>query len=388
MIHILYAPGGGGKSYYQMRLIWKELRYGRRNISTTLALNMPALQEYADKHGGDAKIDVGARVRLLTVEEAKEFWKYRGPNRWRSSEGCEYDLIVDPGAAGTLFVLDEAGAVGFSATGWVAKYGNTTRGEAATWYLDQQRKFGDDVYASCNGRRPSGIAKPFRDKAHYFIRLKNGYQRQMGIFKARGRFEAEWFQAEPGPNVEPCNNEHWELDTTGLAGCYFTDQGIGVAGGAGADIGKRAKGIPVLWAFPLAIAAASLVFVIPWALSRGWSKTVKPVGATVQTAVDGKRGADAGVARVKRMTEEVRGVVARGPDLLVFCAGEWRRVASVVGDRVTLDGGYEVLLQDVQRGATPRPEPENSVRAEPFDGVGGVLGGAARLVAGSGDRAK
>ena len=190
------------------------------------------------------------------------------------------------GVDGVLFIIDEAGASGFSATGWAAKVGQSTRGEKAMWYLDQQRKFGDDVIASCNGRTPAAIAKPFRDKAHYFIRLKNGYQSQFGMFRGRGKFFAYYTVQEPGPNVEVMKKETWEMDPKGIASCYRTQDGVGVVGSK-ADIGKRAKGIPILWVFPMFIAAGLMVALIPWLLGKGVQRYIspkKPAGAVAERA--------------------------------------------------------------------------------------------------------
>ena len=299
-IHILYGPGGAGKSYYQMRLIYDELAYGQRNVVTNLTIDLGALQQYLEKHNPGLKIDVCQRVRILTEAETQEFWKYRGPAVLTASdlwEGSPYndDLtgvaplpVENRGAYGVLFVIDEAGAAGFSASGWAAKENNTTRGVACSWYLDQQRKFTDNVYASTNGRRPAGIAKPFRDKAHFFIKLKNGYLAQYGIFRGRGRFTASHYTHEPDAASEPMKEEHWELDASGLAGCYRTQDGVGVKGNS-ADKGARARGIPILWAIPMFIAFALLLAVgIPMWFANGVKKVAEKKAAAAQAETKAK----------------------------------------------------------------------------------------------------
>ena len=296
-IHILYGPGGAGKSYYQMRLIYDELAYGERNVVTNLTIDLGKLQEYLEKHNPALKIDVCKRVRILTDVETLEFWKYRGvaplvlADLWEGLPLVDqsYDLEsagnADVGARGVLYVIDEAGAAGFSATGWSAKENNTVRGVACSWYLDQQRKFSDNVYASTNGRRPSGIAKPFRDKAHYFIKLKNGYLASYGIFKGRGRFTASHYTHEPDSSSEPMREEHWSLDASGLAGCYRTQDGVGVRGNR-ADVGARAKGIPVVFAPVMFIALAVVVAVlIPLWLAKGAAKVAKSKAAEYRGVV-------------------------------------------------------------------------------------------------------
>ena len=263
-IKIIYGRGGSGKSFFQMHVIIKQLRETRRNIVTNLAINIPAFNAYLEKHFPNEDLNLIGRLRILTPDETFEFWKYRGPFRWT---GNEYDREEDKGAFGVCYIIDEAGASGFGAAGWAAKVGVGTRGERCVWYLDQQRKFSDDVFASTNGRLPTAIAKPFRDKAHGFLRLKNGYLTTYGPFKGRGRFEwAEFTQEPTGQAVESIAEGTFTLGE--LADCYRTQDGVGGIGNA-ADKGQRAKGIPILWVIPGALVLASLCVMIPWALGRG-----------------------------------------------------------------------------------------------------------------------
>jgi len=189
-----------------------------------------------------------------------------------------------------LYVIDEAGVAGFDALGWATGSGDSrgVRGQACSWYLDQQRKFGDDVWASANGRSPSAIAKPFRAKAHAFVKLKNGYLASFGIFKGRGQFTARFYTVEPTTrDAEHYAEEIWTMDIKGIASVYRTQDGVGVAG-VGADIGRRAKGIPVLWAIPGAIVLVGLFL---WGLPKLMSKAT-------QTAVDVKPSSQAQPAKV------------------------------------------------------------------------------------------
>jgi len=267
-IRIIYGPGGSGKSRFQVELIVKQLRETPRNVCTNLALNVPRLQQYLDETYPDGpSIDVGGRVRLLTDSETREFWLYRGPVRW--APGTEYDMVTDPGLLGTCFVIDEAGAAGFDAQAWAESDGRSTRGVRCKWYLDQQRKFSDDVFASTNGRSPAGIAKGFRDKAHGFIRLKNNRLAVFGPFRGRDNFKWEEFVSEPSPSarIEPIASGTFKLDEKGLASCYRTEQGVGVLGNK-ADKGARAKGIPILWIFPIVISVGLLCAAVPWGIGK------------------------------------------------------------------------------------------------------------------------
>lgn len=263
-IKILWGPGGSGKSYYQVRQVVEELRTTRRNIVTNLSLDPGRLGEWLETHYPDEKIRLNERLRFLSPAESREFWKYRGPIRWT---GREYEMEQDSGAFGVAYFIDEAGACGFGAKEWNGEAGRSSRGVACGAYLDQQRKFNDNVYFSTNGRTPSMIAKDIRDRGHEFIKLRNGYLKSYGPFRARGRFTATIYATEPSNSTEPIRSEHWGLDTSGLASCYRTEEGVGVVGST-ADKGARAKGIPILWAIPMWVAIVSLIFLLPWLFSR------------------------------------------------------------------------------------------------------------------------
>lgn len=286
-ISIIFGTGGSGKSFFQAILAVRKLIDTQQNISTNLALNLPRLQEYIETKYPWAKVDVCSRVRILTVEETKEFWKYRGPRRWSG----EYDMHDDPGASGCCFIIDEAGAAGFDAQGWATHDGRAPRGVQCAAYLDQQRKFGDDVYASTNGRFPTSIAKPFRDKAHEFIYLKNEAQTKLGPFRGASRFKRRHFASEPSKNSEPFETTIMEMDWTGIGSIYRTQDGLGVSGLL-ADKGRRAKGISIYWVFPIVLGVAASVVLVPMMLGRAATSFISgPPPETSNVRGPGAKGA-------------------------------------------------------------------------------------------------
>ena len=300
-ICIIFGPGGSGKSFYQLHVVVKELRSSRRNIVTNLAINVPELNAYLEREYPTEKIDLVDRLRILTDGEggeAEHFWDFRGPRRWSLLVPEELGMEEDKGLNGVAYLIDEAGLNGFNAQGWAMREHGTTRGSRASWYLDQQRKLGDNVYASHNGTNPHGIAKPFRDKAHDFSQLRNGRLRKMGVFKARGVFTAWHYYVEPGPNVEYYAKEDFPLDMD-LASCYRTGDGVGIVGGK-ADIGAKVKGIPVLMAFPLAIALGSLCWIVPWFLGHSLNRHIKGASSTVHMGVSAGIKAVGGVEGAQR----------------------------------------------------------------------------------------
>lgn len=272
-IHVLFGPGGSGKSLYQVYIIVDQLRNTHRNICTNLALDLPALQQHFEKKYPGESVDVAKRIRILEPSEAREFWNFRGPLVWT---GHEYDTRVADDTHGVCYVIDEAGALGFDAKGWATREGNSTRGERATFYLDQQRKFSDDVFVSCNGRRPATIAQPFRDKAHYFIALRNEYNAVYGVFRGRSRFTWKKYESEPNGSrsIEPIQIGHYSFDD-GWQNCYHTAHGVGVAKSK-ADIGVKPGGISIWWAVVGAFALVSLCFVIPWLFGRVAQRALTP----------------------------------------------------------------------------------------------------------------
>lgn len=282
-IGIIFGTGGSGKSFFQVMIVIRKLLETRQNICTNLALDLPRLQQYIEERYPKAHVDVAARVRILTKQETMEFWKYRGVRRFTWTPENEYgDYVDDPGTWGVCYIIDEAGASGFDSVGWATLDGRSPRGVLCAAYLDQQRKYSDDVFASTNGRYPSSIAKPFRDKAHEFIYLKNESQTKLGPFRGASRFKRRHYYTEPSKNTEPYETVIMSMDWAGIGSCYRTQDGVGVSG-LFADKGRRAAGISIYWVFPLVIVIALSVIGVPYLLGRaassfvagGPSKTVK-----------------------------------------------------------------------------------------------------------------
>jgi hypothetical protein len=271
MIYILFGPGGSGKSLGQMLQVERELVESRRNVVTNLAIKLPEFVAYLERKYPGKNIDPVRRIRILSQAETWEFWKYRGnaPVVSLDAEGNYVFGPEDRGEFGVAYFIDEAGACGFSATGWATKEHGSTRGSLCMWYLDQQRKFSDNVYASTNGRAPTTIAKPFRDKAHEFWKFKNHYQAKFGPFKGMPKFVRTDYSTEPGPNVEPIGKRTFRLEKGGVCDCYRTQDGMGVTGLNNADIGAKAKGIPIWMVWPMVAAAGAACVFVPWVLGKG-----------------------------------------------------------------------------------------------------------------------
>lgn len=232
-IHFISGKPGGGKTLYTVKLIIEELVYGTRQVVTNVSLNLGRLNEYLQQTYPKESIDLHARVKKLTDDQCREFWKYRD--------------IQTP----VLFALDELHLF-FNAREWM----NT--GPACLHYLSQHRKLGDDII--CVTQHVENVDKQFRSVAQDFTLIVNGFKQKFGLFRGLPMFTRYTFAQPPsGLKMQPDETAHFRLDAKGIASCYDTAAGIGVHG-RGADKKEKAKGLhPVM--FPL-IAAGVIVLIV------------------------------------------------------------------------------------------------------------------------------
>lgn len=271
-IHVILGKPGSGKSLYATQRLILELVEGERNVVTNLPLRVARLNEYLQQRYPSINTRLVERLRILTDEEMREFWKYRGP----SGE--------DKGERGVAYFLDEA-HIAFNARDWA------TLGRGALHYLSQHRKLGDIVWPITQAA--GNLDKQFRSVAEDFTVLRNEYTAKYGPFRGRGRFVRKTYLSEPTPKAEPFETATFHLDVAGVASCYDTAKGIGVHGSK-ADMGRRAKGIPIMWVIPGGIALAALCGVIPWLLGKGaqsWIAGDAPAVAETPASVEGTAGA-------------------------------------------------------------------------------------------------
>jgi len=167
------------------------------------------------------------------------------------------------GKKGVAFFIDEA-HIAFNARDWA------TIGRGALFYLSQHRKLGDIVWPITQSA--GNLDKQFRSVAEDFTVMRNEYTARYGMFKGRGRFVRRTYTSEPSGNAEPFDKATFTLDKEGIASCYDTAKGIGVHGNK-ADIGRKTKGIPIMWVIPGFMLLALLFFLVPWYGSKmavGW----------------------------------------------------------------------------------------------------------------------
>jgi len=262
-VHILFGKPGSGKSMYGTKKVIDELAYGSRNVVTNLPLRPDRLNEYLNKRFPHINCRMVERLRIMTDEEMAKFWIYRGPGD--AEDASTGYLALGSAPFGVAYFLDEA-HIAFNARDWA------TIGRGALHYLSQHRKLGDVVFPITQS--PGNLDKQFRSIAEDFTQLRNEYVVKLGPFRGRGRFVRKSYYQEPQQNSQPFEVASFELDKEGIASCYDTAKGIGVHGNK-ADIGRRAKGIPILWTIPIGMAICSLIIVIPWLMSKATAKAVQ-----------------------------------------------------------------------------------------------------------------
>jgi len=256
-IHIILGKPGAGKSLYAVSRLIDELANGNRNIVTNLPLNPGRLNEYLQKQYPDRDCRMIQRLRIMTDDEMGKFWTFRGPGEEQTQQAGYLALGEAPN--GVAYFLDEA-HIAFNARDWA------TLGRGALHYLSQHRKLGDVVWPITQAL--GNLDKQFRSVAEDYTVLRNEYNIRLGPFRGAGRFKRRSYYSEPSPNAQPYETVTFTLDKEGIASCYDTAKGIGVHG-TKADIGKRAKGIPIWMVFPAFAAAAWLLMVgVPKLLNK------------------------------------------------------------------------------------------------------------------------
>jgi hypothetical protein len=263
-IHIILGKPGAGKSLYAVRRLIDELRDTERNIVTNLPVRPDRLNEYLQTKWPDRDFRLLQRLRMLTDDEVKQFWTIRGPEIVGGGAGSNLDAKYFPdsqGLRGVAYFLDEA-HIAFNAREWASL------GKGCLHYLSQHRKLSDIVWVITQA--PGNLDKQFRSVAEDFTVIRNEYTAKYGIFRGRGRFVRRTYLSEPsGDKAEPFETAQFELD--GVKECYDTAKGIGVHGSK-ADIGRRAKGIPIMWVIPAALVLALSCVFVPYLLGKGAQK--------------------------------------------------------------------------------------------------------------------
>ncbi len=250
-------PRNGKSLKAMMRILWT-LQNTKRYIVTNMVIDFDRVQDWCDARG--LKIWARARIRILsTKEEMRHFWLYR--DGMELARPADYDepkgkgdvdytvLFTDPRffdgensegipvQRGTLYVIDEIHTL-YPARGWQG----TPR--HADFYCSQHGKLNDEIIFITQNTK---LVDPnFYRLAQEFHYVRNHRLLKHGKFRGADKFVATIYEAPAATGKEPTmNTETFALDLE-VACCYDTAAGVGMPGGTAADVGARAKGVP-LW---------------------------------------------------------------------------------------------------------------------------------------------
>lgn len=277
-IHFISGKPRGGKTLYSVSKIIESLVAGRY-VVTNVALHLERLQIYMHEKYPDLNIHVLERVVMLDDEMLGEFWRYRRNNFTMSLDCVKDDKTIDFASVydaqcfNTDFYLDEV-HVKFNARSW------QKTGPQAINYLSQHGKLGDNVFMITQSI--ANVDKQFRSVAQDFSYIRNYRVEKFRGFTRGSNFERKtYLQPATGNNDIPVEKESFTLDLA-IADCYDTSGGVGMPGGAPADKGAKAKGIPLkMVAVGLAAVAALAFYVVGWLLPSFISKKVTGTAAEI-----------------------------------------------------------------------------------------------------------
>jgi len=269
-LYFISGRPGGGKSLYSIRLIVHELVHGNRPIVTNSPLCLGPLAVYLEKQYPTVDVVLHERVRILSREETKTFWRCRGPRRGNitaatvtDSRGVQDVTLENPDDDGVFYVIDELHEF-FNSHEWAAV------GKEAIHYLSQHRRWRDDIIAITQS--VGNVAKQFRVLAQDYTTVRNLSKEKMGKFRLPGVFLRTTYLNPPtgSANDRAMESGTFRLDVTGLASCYDTAQGVGVHGKM-ADKGTRARGLHPAWLAALVLLGGVLLYYSPNMVNRALS---------------------------------------------------------------------------------------------------------------------
>lgn len=299
-----------------------ELRLTDRKIVTNLSLKLPELCEYLHKTYGDT-FNAASRIRILSEEETYSFWLYfdkdteggklisrrkmtfERDGRRFSTDEVDYSPRSH---CRVLYVIDEVHKF-FSARSWASN------GSDGFYYASEHRKFGDDVILIT--QFIGNVDKQLRSVAQDYTYVRNFKKERYGWFTSFP-FMSRSTYSEPFTGGQiAMETKRYRVDTKGIGSCYDTASGVGVVGRSGADIGQRAKGIPIVFLFLLAaLIPVAIFFGWSWfcrhgmpALAKKWTPEVSgllPAKKPISTPLGDDRPEAAALRRAARVGEPVQ----------------------------------------------------------------------------------
>jgi len=314
MIEMITGLPGAGKSYGAHLRLMTCLERSDKFIVTNTAVKMDELNAYYNdlaRTTGRPLIDVFARVRIITTDEAREFWRFRGAftvladrprKRQRTLKALneKHDDLTEPDDKpntaqvvdivndwaidcgvfwpGVFYIIEEAHLL-FDARSWQAT------SACLTFYNSQHRKFRDDCifvtqFLKMIELRVKGFAENF-----YVYRNFAG-RKVYQVLKMPNRMRELKYGMDPSSPGAMADEETWRTLDKKRAATYDTMRGVGIGGGREPE--KRiVSGFSIPWWSPLVgLVLAGILFVTgsKWFAEKGLTSFVKTPGAEVKPA--------------------------------------------------------------------------------------------------------
>jgi len=279
-IRFITGVPGAGKSMTAVQTLLKELRTGKREIVTNLALYPGVIWSYLKARFG-VEVDI-ARITILGEDEIKAFYLHRGrgwkaPNPREKKEGGDGRIDYSACARGdelrdakslpnVLYMIEEA-HVHFGSRQWA------DTAQSALFYLSQHRHLGDEVFFIT--QHVEQVDKALRRLTQEFWRMTNyGSKFPFGV-KLPDVFVLDVFTMPPSLLARSIDTTTIRLDVDGLCGCYDTAAGVGMAGGLADTVNKR-KGVPWQMAIAAVFVCMAILGALPFVFGKQAAKAVIP----------------------------------------------------------------------------------------------------------------
>ena len=261
MIHFLSGKPRGGKTFWALHLLIEQLTTTDRFVVTNLKIYLDELQEYLDAKGYN--IHVLDRVRMLTDEEAKNFWLYRydydlpTPSDYAVQKGADSNVDYTPlftdtrwfvgntlvgtdgkpsPQKGHAYFIDEIHTLSPSRA-W------TSTPRHLLFYNSQHGKLGDECFFI--SQSTGLVEKQILVLCQDFTYVRNHRLEKYGWFRGDDKFSYKVYpRAVTSPNDLAMHGGTFPLEKA-MADCYDTSAGVGMPGGSRADNAARAKGAPL-----------------------------------------------------------------------------------------------------------------------------------------------
>lgn len=307
---------GGGKSYFAVKLLLRELFETERPIVTNLPLRLDNIVKYCLAHDRD-DIDVYSRIQVLPDEDVSEFWRFRGNGveplpvcsnaQYKAGERPAFDQVL-PG--GVCYFLDEVHDF-LNSRNWMKT------GDGCLFYISKHRHLGDDVFWITQAVK--NVDSQFRSVTQDYTYCRNYSKEKYRGFTKGKYFTATtylepltWAQLHLNPDYQ--EQEKFVMEKE-IGDCYYTSKQK-----LAADTGKSAKGISIKWVFAgigLIVLLLCLLFGFAPKWFQNWyiGKNKNKVSEIHKTAEGLKTGVDVSSIGGRTRPDSMKGASLDTPKL-------------------------------------------------------------------------